>query len=278
MESPAASAFPCRYDWTPPCSLMIANDAFFCLPVSPQHALRGASAAVFCTAARLRHLLSWSRSRGLSSPIPWVTYCSTSQSVESQDQHFSSLSSSHNPDMIPQHQPQIYFTTIKALADLLSRLVNTFLILSRICPPAILMPNIFFAYVSYGIPTNWRKLSTNQWSNGNSVEMLIYNTQTCAVHNLRLQFIFFLAKVFFKNEISQKTHGSTVFRPLSSDPLRYHPPVSPSVPAPVPTAGPPYYPGQTVYPPSPPIIVPTPQQPPPAKREKKTVSTLVVSI
>lgn len=60
------------------------------------------------------------------------------------------------------------------------------------------------------------------------------------------------------------------------DPLRYHPPVSPSVPAPVPTAGPPYYPGQTVYPPSPPIIVPTPQQPPPAKREKKTVSILVV--
>ncbi|XP_072308295.1 eukaryotic translation initiation factor 4 gamma 3 isoform X6 [Eucyclogobius newberryi] len=54
-------------------------------------------------------------------------------------------------------------------------------------------------------------------------------------------------------------------------PLRYHPPVSPSVPAPVPTAGPPYYPGQTVYPPSPPIIVPTPQQPPPAKREKKTI-------
>lgn len=61
------------------------------------------------------------------------------------------------------------------------------------------------------------------------------------------------------------------------DPLRYHPPVSPSVPAPVPTAGPPYYPGQTVYPPSAPIIVPTPQQPPPTKREKKTVSILVVS-
>ncbi|XP_041837192.1 eukaryotic translation initiation factor 4 gamma 3 isoform X3 [Melanotaenia boesemani] len=54
-------------------------------------------------------------------------------------------------------------------------------------------------------------------------------------------------------------------------PLRYHPPVSPSVPAPVPTAGPPYYPGQTLYPPSPPIIVPTPQQPQPAKREKKTI-------
>eukprot|EP00066_Takifugu_rubripes_P022618 XP_011611884.1 PREDICTED: eukaryotic translation initiation factor 4 gamma 3 isoform X1 [Takifugu rubripes] len=53
--------------------------------------------------------------------------------------------------------------------------------------------------------------------------------------------------------------------------LRYPPPVSPSVPAPVATAGPPYYPGQTVYPPSPPIIVPTPQQPPPAKREKKTI-------
>lgn len=63
---------------------------------------------------------------------------------------------------------------------------------------------------------------------------------------------------------------------MHSDPLRYHPPVSPSVPAPVPTAGPPYYPGQAVYPPSPPIIVPTPQQPPPAKREKKTVSILVV--
>ncbi|XP_029991001.1 eukaryotic translation initiation factor 4 gamma 3 isoform X3 [Sphaeramia orbicularis] len=59
--------------------------------------------------------------------------------------------------------------------------------------------------------------------------------------------------------------------PTPYHPLRYHPPVSPSVPAPVPTAGPPYYPGQTVYPPSPPIIVPTPQQPPPAKREKKTI-------
>lgn len=69
-----------------------------------------------------------------------------------------------------------------------------------------------------------------------------------------------------------------LFLPIESDPLRYHPPVSPSVPAPVPTAGPPYYPGQTVYPPSPPIIVPTPQQPPPAKREKKTVSILIVSL
>ncbi|XP_047438027.1 LOW QUALITY PROTEIN: eukaryotic translation initiation factor 4 gamma 3 [Mugil cephalus] len=59
--------------------------------------------------------------------------------------------------------------------------------------------------------------------------------------------------------------------PAPYHPLRYHPPVSPSVPAPVPTAGPPYYPGQTVYPPSPPIIVPTPQQPLPAKREKKTI-------
>ncbi|KAM7006731.1 eukaryotic translation initiation factor 4 gamma 3 isoform 1-T2 [Tautogolabrus adspersus] len=59
--------------------------------------------------------------------------------------------------------------------------------------------------------------------------------------------------------------------PAPYHPLRYHPPVSPSVPAPVPTAGPPYYPGQTVYPPSPPIIVPTPQQPPPAKREKKPI-------
>ncbi|XP_067442622.1 eukaryotic translation initiation factor 4 gamma 3 isoform X3 [Thunnus thynnus] len=59
--------------------------------------------------------------------------------------------------------------------------------------------------------------------------------------------------------------------PAPYHPLRYHPPVSPSVPAPVPTAGPPYYPGQTVYPASPPIIVPTPQQPPPAKREKKTI-------
>ncbi|XP_029908163.1 eukaryotic translation initiation factor 4 gamma 3 isoform X2 [Myripristis murdjan] len=62
--------------------------------------------------------------------------------------------------------------------------------------------------------------------------------------------------------------------PSPYHPLRYHPPVSPSVPAPVPTAGPPYYPGQTVYPPSPPIIVPTPQQPPPAKREKKTSSQI----
>ncbi|XP_044205757.1 eukaryotic translation initiation factor 4 gamma 3 isoform X2 [Thunnus albacares] len=62
--------------------------------------------------------------------------------------------------------------------------------------------------------------------------------------------------------------------PAPYHPLRYHPPVSPSVPAPVPTAGPPYYPGQTVYPASPPIIVPTPQQPPPAKREKKTSSQI----
>nr|XP_061793761.1 eukaryotic translation initiation factor 4 gamma 3-like isoform X2 [Nerophis lumbriciformis] len=53
--------------------------------------------------------------------------------------------------------------------------------------------------------------------------------------------------------------------------LRYHAPVSPSVPAPVATAGPSFYPGQTVYPASPPNIVPTPQQPPPAKREKKTI-------
>ncbi|XP_077582198.1 eukaryotic translation initiation factor 4 gamma 3 [Stigmatopora nigra] len=57
--------------------------------------------------------------------------------------------------------------------------------------------------------------------------------------------------------------------PSPYHPLRYHPPVSPSVPAPVPTA--PYYPGQTVYSASPPIIVPTTQQPPPAKREKKTI-------
>ncbi|XP_072237718.1 eukaryotic translation initiation factor 4 gamma 3 isoform X1 [Leuresthes tenuis] len=62
--------------------------------------------------------------------------------------------------------------------------------------------------------------------------------------------------------------------PAPYHPLRYHPPVSPSVPAPVPTAGPPYYPGQTLYPPSPPIIVPTPQQPQPAKREKKTSSQI----
>ncbi|KAK1901453.1 Eukaryotic translation initiation factor 4 gamma 3 [Dissostichus eleginoides] len=59
--------------------------------------------------------------------------------------------------------------------------------------------------------------------------------------------------------------------PSPYHPLRYHPPVSPTVPAPVPTAGPQYYPGQSVYPPSPPIIVPTPQQPPPTKREKKTI-------
>uniref|UniRef100_A0A8C1LNX2 Eukaryotic translation initiation factor 4 gamma, 3b n=1 Tax=Cyprinus carpio TaxID=7962 RepID=A0A8C1LNX2_CYPCA len=36
-------------------------------------------------------------------------------------------------------------------------------------------------------------------------------------------------------------------------------------------AGTSYYPGQSIYTPSPPIIVPTPQQPPPAKREKKTI-------
>ncbi|XP_038871796.1 eukaryotic translation initiation factor 4 gamma 3-like isoform X3 [Salvelinus namaycush] len=38
--------------------------------------------------------------------------------------------------------------------------------------------------------------------------------------------------------------------------------------------GPQFYPGQQVYPPSPPIIVPTPQQPPPAKREKKPSSQI----
>uniref|UniRef100_A0A8C2EQV6 Eukaryotic translation initiation factor 4 gamma, 3b n=1 Tax=Cyprinus carpio TaxID=7962 RepID=A0A8C2EQV6_CYPCA len=40
---------------------------------------------------------------------------------------------------------------------------------------------------------------------------------------------------------------------------------------PAPYAGTSYYPGQSIYTPSPPIIVPTPQQPPPAKREKKTI-------
>ncbi|XDV45940.1 hypothetical protein PO909_013939 [Leuciscus waleckii] len=40
---------------------------------------------------------------------------------------------------------------------------------------------------------------------------------------------------------------------------------------PAPYAGPPYYPGQHMYTPSPSIIVPTPQQPPPTKREKKTI-------
>ncbi|XP_051957506.1 eukaryotic translation initiation factor 4 gamma 3 isoform X1 [Xyrauchen texanus] len=38
--------------------------------------------------------------------------------------------------------------------------------------------------------------------------------------------------------------------------------------------GPPYYTGQTVYPPSPPIIVPTPLPPPLAKREKKPTSQI----
>ncbi|MEQ2190693.1 hypothetical protein XENOCAPTIV_005868 [Xenoophorus captivus] len=57
------------------------------------------------------------------------------------------------------------------------------------------------------------------------------------------------------------------------NPLRYHPPVSPSVPAPVPTAGPTFYPGQTLFPHSPSIIVPTQQQPQPTRREKKTKSS-----
>nr|XP_009304365.1 eukaryotic translation initiation factor 4 gamma 3 isoform X2 [Danio rerio] len=39
-------------------------------------------------------------------------------------------------------------------------------------------------------------------------------------------------------------------------------------------AGPPYYTGQTVYPPSPPIIVPAPMPPPPTKREKKPSSQI----
>ncbi|XP_061689117.1 eukaryotic translation initiation factor 4 gamma 3 isoform X4 [Syngnathoides biaculeatus] len=81
-------------------------------------------------------------------------------------------------------------------------------------------------------------------------------------------------------QYSVQPPGSGTFYPGPGEypspyhPLRYHPPVSPSVPAPVPTAGPPYYPGQTVYSASPPIIVPTPQQPPPAKREKKTSSQI----
>ncbi|XP_047203198.1 eukaryotic translation initiation factor 4 gamma 3 isoform X6 [Girardinichthys multiradiatus] len=54
-------------------------------------------------------------------------------------------------------------------------------------------------------------------------------------------------------------------------PLRYHPPVSPSVPAPVPTAGPTFYPGQTLFSHTPSIIVPTQQQPQPTRREKKTI-------
>ncbi|XP_047198918.1 eukaryotic translation initiation factor 4 gamma 3-like [Hippoglossus stenolepis] len=64
--------------------------------------------------------------------------------------------------------------------------------------------------------------------------------------------------------------------PAPYHPLRYQPPVWPCGPAPVPTVGPPYYPGQTVYPPSTPIIVPTPQQPPPAMREKKTFSSICI--
>ncbi|XP_030624145.1 eukaryotic translation initiation factor 4 gamma 3 isoform X1 [Chanos chanos] len=53
-------------------------------------------------------------------------------------------------------------------------------------------------------------------------------------------------------------------------PSTFYPGPSPGeFPAPYP--GPPYYPGQTMYTPSPSIIVPTPQQPPPAKREKKTI-------
>ncbi|KAI2659138.1 Eukaryotic translation initiation factor 4 gamma 3 [Labeo rohita] len=45
----------------------------------------------------------------------------------------------------------------------------------------------------------------------------------------------------------------------------------PSISFPTTAAGPPYYAGQTVYPPSPPIIVPAPLPPPPAKREKKPI-------
>ncbi|XP_016524412.1 eukaryotic translation initiation factor 4 gamma 3 isoform X11 [Poecilia formosa] len=58
--------------------------------------------------------------------------------------------------------------------------------------------------------------------------------------------------------------------------LRYHPPVSPSVPAPVPTAGPTFYPGQTLFPHSTSIIVPTQQQPQPTRREKKTSSQICI--
>lgn len=43
------------------------------LAVSPQYALRGTSSAVFSTASRVWHLLSWSRSRGVPCPISWVT-------------------------------------------------------------------------------------------------------------------------------------------------------------------------------------------------------------
>ncbi|XP_051517230.1 eukaryotic translation initiation factor 4 gamma 3-like isoform X3 [Myxocyprinus asiaticus] len=69
--------------------------------------------------------------------------------------------------------------------------------------------------------------------------------------------------------------------PYVGPPQQY--PVQPSVPStfyarpspgdfPAPyAAGPSFYPGQTMYTPSPSIIVPTPQQPQPTKREKKTI-------
>uniref|UniRef100_A0A8C8DR50 Eukaryotic translation initiation factor 4 gamma, 3a n=1 Tax=Oryzias sinensis TaxID=183150 RepID=A0A8C8DR50_9TELE len=72
-------------------------------------------------------------------------------------------------------------------------------------------------------------------------------------------------------QYSVQPAGSGTFYP-GPGPGEYHPPVSPSVPAPIATAGPPYYPGQTLYPPSAPIIVPTQQQQPhPVKREKKPI-------
>uniref|UniRef100_A0A4W4EYJ7 Eukaryotic translation initiation factor 4 gamma 3 n=1 Tax=Electrophorus electricus TaxID=8005 RepID=A0A4W4EYJ7_ELEEL len=54
-------------------------------------------------------------------------------------------------------------------------------------------------------------------------------------------------------------------------PSTFYPGPSPADFPPAYAAGPSYYPGQTMYTPSPSIIVPTAQQPPPTKREKKTI-------
>lgn len=140
-------SFPHR--WTPPsalCCLMVTNDALLSpkCAVSPQHALRGSSSAVFCTAARHRHLLSRSRSRGLSSPIPWVTYSSACQPAESQDPHFSFLSWSGDPNLF--HSTQNVFCNNKN-ASTLSVMSNEYII--EIIELSCLSCNVLLSHINY---------------------------------------------------------------------------------------------------------------------------------
>ncbi|XP_051961475.1 eukaryotic translation initiation factor 4 gamma 3-like isoform X2 [Xyrauchen texanus] len=107
-------------------------------------------------------------------------------------------------------------------------------------------------------------------------------TPTAAVYPPNQPIMMTMAPMPFHSQtaqyyIQQYRHSAS---PYVGPPQQY--PVQPTGPStfyagpspgdfPAPYAGPPYYPGQTMYTPSPSIIVPTPQQPPPTKREKKTI-------